>query len=73
MKYAKATREEVAKQMPFMDWEQVRQNGGPPCFMVGVESTPKQFCGRAERWHDEYADHKYESLQHFLAGLLLVD
>ena len=41
-----------------MDWQQVVQNGGPPCFHLEGE----RFCGRAARWagHDE--THKFVSL-----------
>jgi len=35
------------KQMPAMNWEQVRLNGGPPCFHI---EDNVRFCGRAERW-----------------------
>ena len=41
-----------------MDWQQVVQNGGPPCLHLEGE----RFCGRAARWagHDE--THKFVSL-----------
>src|ERR1051325_3808084 len=47
-----------------MDWEQVRLNGGPPCFYV----EGPQFCGRAERWggHGNPAFHEYVSLSDLL-------
>ncbi len=30
-----------------MDWRQVIENGGPPCFHLEADG---RFCGRAERW-----------------------
>ena len=47
-----------------MDWEQVRQNGGPPCFHTMKEGV---LCGRAKRWpgHGK-ADHEYMSLADLL-------
>ena len=40
------------------DWDQVRLNGGPPCFHFGEDGT---FCGRARRWHNGRT-HAFESL-----------
>lgn len=38
-----------------MDWQQVVQNGGPPCFHL----ENGRFCGRAERWEGHVAGGKY--------------
>ena len=50
-----------------MDWEQVIQNGGPPCFFLDEHG----FCGRAQRWlghteKNEYPEHRFISLQDLL-------
>jgi hypothetical protein len=52
-----------------MDWEQVRQNGGPPCFHRMEDG---RLCGRAERWfgHKKDSDHEYVSLRQFAAEVL---
>lgn len=47
--------------IPAMDWEQVRQNGGPPCFALGVDGDPKRFCGRAKRWEGHDSHHIFLS------------
>lgn len=52
------------------DWEQVVQNGGPPCFHI----IGNHFCLRAKAWvgHDAgdegaaYLDHKYVSMRELL-------
>lgn len=46
-----------------MDWQQVVQNGGPPCFHLMDDGT---FCGRAERWpgHDVTPGEPYRSFDH---------
>lgn len=53
-----------------MDWEQVRQNGGPPCFHTMKEGV---LCGRAKQWpghgHGK-DDHKYVSLADYTKALL---
>ncbi|MGH7948023.1 MAG: hypothetical protein ACREQF_02215 [Candidatus Binataceae bacterium] len=48
------------------DWEQVRLNGGPPCFHVEHD---RKFCLRAKRWagHEIGSDHSYVSLQDLLS------
>lgn len=58
---------------PFMDWDQVVANGGPPCFHV-ERNTPDErprYCARAERWqgHGVTGFHPYVSLDDLL-GLL---
>ena len=47
-----------------MDWEQVRQNGGPPCFHTMKEGV---LCGRAKQWfgHGKFG-HEYMSLADLL-------
>jgi hypothetical protein len=46
-----------------MDWEQVRLNGGPPCFHREDNGT---LCGRAERWFGHDGDpHKFTSLAEY--------
>jgi len=44
--------------VPQMDWEQVRQNGGPPCYALLGETMPDgetaKYCGRAKRWAGHY-------------------
>ena len=47
-----------------MDWEQVRQNGGPPCFHTIKEGV---LCGRAKQWfgHGKFG-HEYMSLADLL-------
>ena len=44
-----------------MDWEQVRQNGGPPCYALTGEtlSGRPKYCGRAERWEGHPSDHPF--------------
>lgn len=43
---------------PVMDWEQVRLNGGPPCYAV-LPDAPGRYCGRAERWPGHPVDHPF--------------
>ena len=43
------------------DWQQVVQNGGPPCFHL----EGSQFCLRAERWQGHGVAHKFISLADF--------
>jgi len=59
------------ERVPFMDWEMVRRNGGPPCFAVGVDGDESRFCARAERWegHGHRKGHDFVSLSDF-AGLI---
>jgi hypothetical protein len=65
---------------PVMDWEQVRLNGGPPCFALPGDTfngRPK-YCGRAERWpgHDGGSHafvaapchHAHKDIAHPVAG-----
>lgn len=40
------------------DWEQVRQNGGPPCFHI----AGGRFCLRAQRWDGHDDDHRFTTL-----------
>lgn len=50
--------------LPVMDWEQVRLNGGPPCFALIGEVTPDgapRYCGRAQRWDGHPVDHAFVS------------
>jgi hypothetical protein len=47
---------------PTMDWEQVRLNGGPPCYWLPPGSS--RYCGRAKRWvghwdFDVEKDHEF--------------
>ena len=51
--------------VPFMDWEMVRLNGGPPCFFVGADDDPNRFCARAERWEGHGHLHDFISLDSF--------
>jgi hypothetical protein len=46
----------------FADWEQVRLNGGPPCFHLDGEN----FCLRAERWAGHPSDHPFVTLAEML-------
>lgn len=53
-----------------MDWEQVRQNGGPPCFAPEEDGRR---CGRAQRWdghqdRDDYPFHRYVSFERAIAA-----
>lgn len=41
------------------DWEQVRQNGGPPCFHLEDEG---KFCLRAQRWAGHPSDNQFTTL-----------
>ena len=54
--------EKLLKAARDMDWEQVRLNGGPPCFHL----EDGRFCGRAERWAGHGTDHDYVSLADLL-------
>jgi hypothetical protein len=45
-----------------MDWEQVRLNGGPPCF---AKVRPDRLCGRAKSWQGHPADHEYVPLARY--------
>jgi hypothetical protein len=40
------------------DWEQVRLNGGPPCFHI----EDGEFCFRAQRWPGHPTYHKFLTL-----------
>jgi len=54
-------REEFLEACAVADWEQVRQNGGPPCFYI----EDGRFCLRAERWAGHYRpgqDHTFTTL-----------
>lgn len=65
----------VDQHHPWMDWEQVRLNGGPPCFHLDPEHEGNRFCGRAQRWfghtvnESQYPDHRFISLDDYLAEL----
>lgn len=50
-----------------MDWQQVVQNGGPPCFHL--DEYLRTFCGRAEWWqgHGHDSMHPYISLEDLLS------
>lgn len=67
--------QQTGESRPWMDWEQVRLNGGPPCFHLDPEHEGNRFCGRAQRWfgHIEgacaYPDHNFISLDDYLAEL----
>lgn len=76
---ARAKAREMAEAAEAMDWQQVVQNGGPPCFSLdwkgpNVMFGAPRFCGRAERWgghHDksgkyEYPHHRFVSLADLL-------
>lgn len=41
------------------DWEQVRLNGGPPCFHIEEDGW---FCFRAKRWAGHPTHHKFVTL-----------
>lgn len=46
------------------DWEQVRQNGGPPCFHI----KDQRFCLRAESWAGHGSAHQFTTLHAALSG-----
>lgn len=50
-----------------IDWEQVVQNGGPPCFFL--DDGPR-FCLRAKRWDGHGIFHSYISLEDLVNPLL---
>jgi len=45
-----------------IDWQQVVQNGGPPCFCI----EDSKFCLRALRWDGHGKFHAYVSLADFV-------
>jgi len=49
-----------------MDWQQVVQNGGPPCFHLEKDG---RFCGRAKLWqgHGVQDFHDFVSLDELLS------
>lgn len=55
----------IFEEMQPEHWEQVRLNGGPPCFMEDSDGT---LCGRAMRWQGHPEMHPYLSLSEFLKG-----
>jgi|HubBroStandDraft_4_1064222.scaffolds.fasta_scaffold45796_6 hypothetical protein len=54
------TTDELLEACTLADWEQVRQNGGPPCFYY--ERERGEFCLRARRWAGHDTDHPYVHL-----------
>lgn len=56
---------EATAKTPYMDWQQVVLNGGPPCFAV-LDAEENWYCGRAQRWDGHDYDHKYVSLSDLL-------
>lgn len=46
------------------DWEQVRLNGGPPCFHI----EDGRFCFRAERWPGHPVYHPFTTLHDAARG-----
>ncbi len=48
------------------DWEQVRLNGGPPCFHL----WGGRFCLRARRWDGHGVDHAYVSLLDLIRSIV---
>lgn len=51
------------------DWEQVRQNGGPPCFHL----AGGRFCLRAKRWDGHDAMHTFTTLDVAIHNAVLTD
>jgi hypothetical protein len=56
---------ELEKACKEADWQQVIQNGGPPCFHLEYG----EFCFRAEGWEGHGVLHPYVSLWKFVKGL----
>lgn len=67
--YLKIVREEIFRAAANMDWQQVVQNSGPPCFHLENE----RFCGRAESWtgHERtrFESHPFISLLDLLKSV----
>lgn len=59
------------KEVAQMDWEQVRLNGGPPCFstMLAKGERSGWHCGRAERWGGHGVLHEYISFEQMIAAV----
>lgn len=57
--------DDVRQAAKLANWEQVAQNGGPPCFYLEGDDY---FCLRAERWagHGVSGFHSYLSFDKFI-------
>ena len=53
-----------------MDWQQVVQNGGPPCFHL---DSFGHFCGRSQRWEGHRKDRTYDCDHEFVSLADLLD
>lgn len=58
---------EEGRARPYMDWQQVILNGGPPCFAV-LDGEETWYCGRAQRWVGHDGEHKFISLDDLISA-----
>ena len=60
------TKDQIVQAALAADWDQVRLNGGPPCFHLEAERG--RFCLRAARWagHERGSDHRFVPLHELL-------
>src|SRR6266446_682536 len=61
------SQQQIVQAAENMDWEQVVQNGGPPCFFLQYDG---RFCGRAQRWEGHDDDHQFVSFKQVILSAI---